>query len=310
MKEPTRNYTGLLFLMTILFGLTYVAAKYALQGLGVFQLIFARYALAFVLLTVIFWKTRHRFKLERQDWKYFLLLTGIEPIGYFILETYGIRYTSPSSTSLIIATIPVFAMIFAIFILKEKPGWLAIVGMMISFTGIYFIVRKQQVSYLASNPLLGNSLTLLAAAAAGLYNCVARKLTMKYKPLVLTYYQSAAASFFFLPLGIIEYFWNPQSYYINWKIGMSILYLSLGASIFAYFILNYALSKLEAGRVAIFSNFIPVVTIFASYFFFQERLTLNQWLGAGLVFIGVMVTNSPSAFRKLNLLSQKIAGML
>ncbi|NIR46969.1 MAG: EamA family transporter, partial [candidate division Zixibacteria bacterium] len=176
-----------LFFMTIFFGLTFIATKFALQGIGVFQLVFARYALALSVLTALFWRSRHRFRIQRQDWKFFIVMTMIEPVGYFILETFGIRYTSPGSASLIIATIPIFSMIFATLLLKEKPGLLAVVGMLVCFLGVYFIVNLQKTSSLAPSPLLGNVLVLGAATCAGLYNCYARRLTRNYAPLTLTF---------------------------------------------------------------------------------------------------------------------------
>ena len=299
MSRPNSAYTLLLFLMTLLFGLTYIAAKYALQGLGVFQLIFARYAIAFVLLTAIFWKSRRRFRIHRNHWKFFALLTGIEPVGYFVFETFGIRYTSPSNVSLIIATIPIFALIFAGFWLKERPGWQAVAGMLICFMGVYLIVSLQEKNQLAPQPLLGNVLTLFAAMSAGLYNSVARKLTRTYSPLVLTYYQTLAASAVFLPMAIAEYFFKPNMFYVDWKIAGSVLYLALGASIGGYFILNFALSRLEAARVAVFSNFIPVITITASFLVYGETLKTHQFFGAALVMVGIFLTNTPTAFRQI-----------
>ncbi|MEJ2537616.1 MAG: hypothetical protein P8048_11305 [Calditrichia bacterium] len=46
MKEQENRYLSLLFLMTLLFGLSFIASKQALQGLGIFQLVFSRYLLA------------------------------------------------------------------------------------------------------------------------------------------------------------------------------------------------------------------------------------------------------------------------
>lgn len=298
MIRKNRNLFPLLFLMTLLFGMTYIAAKYALQGLGVFQLIFARYAFAFVALSLLFRKTRRRFRLSGNDWKYLALLTAIEPVGYFIFETFGIRYTSPANVSLIIATIPIFAMIFAGLLLRETPGVLAVLGMLTSFGGVYLIVILQESNQLAPRPFLGNSLTLVAAMLAGLYNSVARKLTRHYSPLTITYYQTLAATVVFLPIAIVEYFHNPSAFLVDWKILLSVLYLAIGASVLAYFLLNHALSKLEAGRVAIFSNLIPVITIVASYFVYNERLKTEQFLAAGLILLGIFLTNTRRAFRK------------
>ena len=205
------------------------------------------------------------------------------------METYGVRYSSPANVSLIIATIPVFAVIFAFFILKERLSAVNIAGIFISIFGVYFIVTLQESSVLAPRPVLGNFLTLGAAMAAGLYNSLARRLAQKYSPLTLTYYQTLMATIVFLPLATVEYFLSGEIH-IDAFIAGNVFYLAIGGSIFAYFLLNRALSRLGSAQVAVFSNFIPVVTIIFSYFLFNELLRPLQFVGAGCVLGGIYLT--------------------
>ncbi|NOX38396.1 MAG: DMT family transporter [Calditrichaeota bacterium] len=289
MSAGQGRYVPLLFLMTLLFGGSFVATKIALEGLGVFQVVLGRYALAFLVILAVFWRKRHYFFIPREDWKHFLLLTAIEPIGYFIFETYGVRLTSPSNVALIIATIPGFAVIFAVFLLNERPTRKTLAGIALSFVGVYVIVQAQQTTALAPHPLLGSLFTLGAAMCAGLYNSLARRLTRRYHPITLTFYQSLVATFFFFPLALGE-LWLGGEPVLNQRVLISLLYLSLGSSVLGYFLLNYGLSRLGASRVAIFSNFIPVVTIFVSYLIFGDMLRRVQFVGTGLILIGIYLT--------------------
>ena len=288
---------SILILMCTLFGLTFIATKFALEGLGIFQVVFGRYGTAFLVLMIVYRRRLHNFSIASQDIKHFLALTMVEPVGYFIMETFGVRYSSPANVSLIIATIPVFAVIFAFFILKERLSLVNILGIFVSIFGVYFIAALQQSSDLAPRPVLGNFLTLGGAVAAGLYNSLARRLTQKYSPLTLTYYQTFMATIVFLPLAVIEYFFPVLSsvegsgdIHINAFIVGNVFFLAIGGSIFAYFLLNRALSRLGAAQVAVFSNFIPVVTIIFSYFLFNELLRPLQFVGAGCVLAGIYLT--------------------
>lgn len=275
--------------MCTLFGLTFIATKFALEGLGIFQVVFGRYGIAFLVLVIVYRKRLHYFSIASQDIKHFLALTMVEPVGYFIMETYGVRYSSPANVSLIIATIPVFAVIFAFFILKERLSPVNILGIFVSIFGVYFIVNMQDSTALAPRPVLGNFLTLGAAVAAGLYNSLARRLTRKYSPLTLTYYQTLVATIVFLPLAVIEYFVRGEIHTNAFILG-NVFFLAIGGSIFAYFLLNRALSRLGAAQVAVFSNFIPVVTIIFSYFLFNELFRPIQFAGAGCVLVGIYLT--------------------
>jgi drug/metabolite transporter (DMT)-like permease len=68
-----------------------------------------------------------------------------------------------------------------------------------------------------------------------------------------------------------------------------VVYLAAGSSVGAYLILNYSLSKLPTYRVATFANFIPVVTIGASWIFYSEILSGSQFGGAMVVIFGIFL---------------------
>ncbi len=289
MKLPGGKYPFLLTLMTILFGLSFIASKNALQGLGIFQLIFGRYIFALLIWMAVLWQRKKHFYIARRDWKQFLLLTLVEPVGYFIFETTGVRYTSPASVSLIIATIPVFSTLFALFLLKEKTTWAGIAGIVLSITGVYFIVSLQQASQLAPRPLLGSLLTLGAAMSAGIYNVLCRRLSRTYSPLTISYYQTVIATVVFLPLALVETFLRAETHLDGFILG-NVLYLALGCSVLAYYLLNYTLSRLHASQVAVFSNLIPVVTILGSWFAYGELLKSAQLFGAVLIISGIYLT--------------------
>ena len=289
MNLSNRMFILLLSIMTILFGLSFIATKQALQGLGIFQVVFCRHLLALIFLTLLLWPNRKRFYIPRKDLKHFLLLTLVEPVGYFIFETIGIRYSSPSNVSIIIATIPIFSLLFAWWILREKSRMPALVGIVLSLLGVYLIVAASAESELAPRPLLGNLFTVGACVSAGLYNVLCRRLGQTYSPWTITYYQSIVATVVFLPLAVIEYFFHPDIQ-ITGEIFLSILYLALGSSVAAYFILNYSLGKLPTQKVAIFANLVPVVTVFASWFFYGEFLETSQFIGASLVILGIYLT--------------------
>jgi drug/metabolite transporter (DMT)-like permease len=287
-KKSGGRILPLLILMTILFGLTFIATKQALSGLGVFQVVFSRHILALIPLTLFLWFDKRKFFIARKDLHLFLALTLVEPVGFFIFETYGIRYTSPSMVSIIIATIPVFSMVFALGILKEKVNLIAILGIFISLLGVYFIVSMQEKSSLAPFPLLGNLLVLGAAISAGLYNVLCRKLAQTYSPWTITFYQAVVASIVFFPLSLYfdGFVWEAD---ISTSVVYSILYLSLGGT-FAYFLLNYTLRHLATYKVAIFANLIPVVTISASWLIYGELLSIQQFAGALVVIVGIYLT--------------------
>ncbi|MFZ0390278.1 MAG: DMT family transporter [Calditrichia bacterium] len=291
MRQMGGKYPLLLILMTVLFGLSFIASKNALQELGIFQVIFGRYLIALLVLTLVTWKNREKFYIARKDRGAFLVLTLVEPVGYFIFETLGVQYTTPSNVSLVIATIPVFTLIFAAALIGEKGGRLSVIGVLLSLAGVYLIVSVQESSELAPQPLLGNLFTFGAAISAGLYNVLCRRLSRTYSPLTITFYQSIVATVVFLPMAAVETFLR-HSFTLNGFVVGNLLYLGVGSSVGAYFLLNYTLSRLPSYKVAVFANLVPVVTILASYAFYGDLLRPMQFAGAALVITGIYLTNA------------------
>ncbi len=275
--------------MCLLFAYTYFATRFALSGLGIFQILFIRYAIALTALVVLFHRRLALFRLNRPDRQAMALMTLVEPVFYFTCETLGLKFTSPINVSLMIATIPIFAAVFAYFLLGERVDWPGRLGILISFIGVFTIIQFQNQNVYAPRPVLGNLFALGAATAAGLYNSLGKRLVSKYPPITLTFYQALAATLWFFPLALLQWL-SGTAPRINLLIVGHLLYLGLGSSILAYLILNSTLARLGASQVALFSNLIPVFTALLSYLLWGEVFKAHQLLGACLVLVGVSLT--------------------
>ena len=102
-----RGVAYLLTAMTALFwGLSFVVLNKALDYVDEFQVLALRWTLASLLFGGLIVFRVIRIDLRQPEWKY-LLLTGIlEPGIYSVFEIFGLSHTSPSVSSIFIATIP------------------------------------------------------------------------------------------------------------------------------------------------------------------------------------------------------------
>ena len=78
-------------------------------------------------------------KIRRKDLLPLFLLGFFGLVVYHLGLNYGEQYMSPSSASLIIATIPVFTIIFATILLKERITKKIAVGIPLSLSGVVII---------------------------------------------------------------------------------------------------------------------------------------------------------------------------
>ena len=71
---------------------------------------------------------------------------------------------------------------------------------------------------------------------------------------------------------------------------MEVFYLALGTSIAGYVLWYFALSKIEASKVAVFTNGQPVTTAILAYIFLGQGISLTFALGALVTIGGVVIT--------------------
>jgi drug/metabolite transporter (DMT)-like permease len=70
---------------------------------------------------------------------------------------------------------------------------------------------------------------------------------------------------------------------------MAIFYSAFLALVYGYSAWYYGVQKIGGTRTSIFANLTPVAGLAIGMIFLGERLTLLQWLGALIIFTGLML---------------------
>jgi len=287
-RDPPSAYLAAVG-MTVAFGLSFVATKYALRGFEPQLIAFIRFALAGGLLWVV-WRLRPgRERASRAELKRLALLGLVTPALYFTLEIQGIARTSASEAAIIIAAIPIFVSALSALVLGERTARLQWAGIALSFAGVVGLMQFGAGA--GGGRLAGDLLVLGAAFAAAVYSLMARRLLLTRSALFVTTFQNLFGALFLLPLALLEMAVAGVRTPTSTAVG-AVLYLTLLCSMAAYLLLNYAFRFLEASRVAVFINLTPVVAVLGAYLLLGERLTAAQVAAAVVVIAGVWVTNS------------------
>ncbi len=280
----------------VIWGVSFVATKVALQSFTPYMLLALRFAVAsaFLLPAFVFFK---REKLHGRDLVLFCLLGVMEPGLYFLCETRGLMYTSASVASLIIGSIPVFVMMLGAAFLKEPVRLKTGLGVALTLVGIAFLVHKDMDgSSPAASPLLGNLLIMGAALCASVYTIVSRSLSARYRPVTLTTIQAAFAAAFFALLAFTEGSSGMKAPPTVQALG-SLLFLAFFATLAAFWLYNASLQILPASQVAVWINLIPLVTVLTARIVLDETLSWPQLAGAVLILLGVRVSTRTGDIR-------------
>jgi drug/metabolite transporter (DMT)-like permease len=129
---------------------------------------------------------------------------------------------------------------------------------------------------------------------AGVHNILSRKLSVDFKPEVITYFMMTVGALVFNTILLSTSTTNFSNYFeplTNLNVLIPVIYLGVLSSVLAFFFVNYTLSKLPASQSAVFANFATVVSILAGVFIRHEPFYWFQIVGGILIIVGVWGTN-------------------
>jgi drug/metabolite transporter (DMT)-like permease len=295
----TKNFSliGILSLIFAMFiwASSFIALKAAMEDLGPFTVIFLRMIIA-SLCFVYFIKSFIKYDFSKKDIKFILLLALFEPCLYFIFESKALQLTSASQAGMITSLMPIITAMAAGYFLKEIITKQLIFGSLIAMSGAIWLSLQGVSTVSSPNPLLGNFLELLAMVCGAGYTITARYLSDKYSALFITAIQAFMGAIFFTPLFIYEYFTIPLN--ITMNSFLWVLYLGVVVTLAGYGLYNYALTKIQASKAAVFVYLIPVFTLILSYFVLNEKLSVLEFIACFVILFGVILSEISSSWFK------------
>ncbi len=308
MKLP--YLAGILF--SSIFGFTFMFTKITLDYITPLGLIAYRFLIAFVTMELLRVLKIIKIDIKKSSRRKLLLVALLQPVMYFLFETYGLRLTTSSEAGMMIALIPVFATIFGIIFLHERPVRGQIVFILLGVSGIVYIqLNKMSGGFNAS--VLGGILLFLAAITASLFNIASRDAQKKMKSSEVTYAMMAMGAIVFnvLYMAQLAFEGRMKDYFLNLahpEVVLPLLFLGIVASIVAFFLVNYSLSKLPAHVSSVFANFSTIVAIAAGTLILDEPFHAYHVIGGLMIITGVYGTAWLNAKKKKRLKQKNGSG--
>ncbi len=291
------NYFGM-FLLTIamfIWGSSFIALKIAMVDLGPLTVIFFRMLIASMCF-LYFIKDFMKFNFTKKNIQLLLLLAFFEPCLYFIFEAKALQNTTVSQAGMITSLLPIIAGVAAGYFLKEKITKRLILGSIIALTGAIVLSSQATASHSAPNPILGNIYEFLAMVCGAGYTIVARYLTKEFSALFITAFQVFIGAIFFLPFFIFELTHLELNFTFNSV--ASLFYLGIIVTLGGYGLYNYALTKIEASKAAVFIYLIPIFTLILANVILNEVISFVEILASAIILLGVFISEfSPSKFK-------------
>jgi len=276
-------------LANLFWGFSFVWTDIALKAhIAPITLVSMRMVIATVLLGAYAKFTGNLQKVQFKHLKYFLGLALCEPFLYFLCETYGQTMVSPTVTSVIVATIPLFTPIVGVVILKEQIGLSTIAGIVISMIGVLAVVFSSDSNI--SGQAVGAVLVFGAVITALGYAVFVKYLINRYNATTLVFYQNFIGLLYFIPCFFVVDFSHLGEMRFTFNAVASIVQLSVFASVIAFIFYSRSVKVLGVTKSGVFCYMIPVLTALFAFFMVGERLSIIQWFGMTIVILGLFVS--------------------
>ncbi|HEY6102926.1 MAG TPA: DMT family transporter [bacterium] len=284
----------ILTLSAVFFGGTWVAGEVAVAGLPPMTIASARFIIASALLYG--WarlQSHESRRITARDIPLILTLGASAIAIYNALFLYGLRLAPASDGAIIVPGFaPVFTVLLAWPILRERIGAWTVAGFAVAIAGLYFVIGPGGGEQ-SSNRLLGDIFFILGACCWGIYAVAGKTATSRFTPVTSTLYATVAGTLMLIPFGLAERGWRALAAApaVSWA---GLLYLGTFGTVLAFVFFYEGVKRIGAGRSSAFAFLVPVIGVLSSVLLLHERLTAGIGMGGILVLVGLWLVQRDS----------------
>ena len=275
-----------------IFGLSFLFSKRALGVASPMVLLCVRFGVTLIALNLMVLFRAAKLELRGKKLGSAILLGLFQPVLYFILENYGLSYTTTSFAGMMSSVSPVLTSLLGVVMLRERPTvrqWIFIAA---SVAGVMLITLRPGGG---QNTLVGCLCLVGAYFSGSVYTLLSRRLSSQFKPFDLTYVMFNVGFVFFACGAVVENGLQTPAVIAHalshGAFVTGILFLSLASSVGAFLLINYALARLPVARAAVFNNLTALVSVLAGVLVMKDPFSPVSVVAFALILLGVWGVN-------------------
>ncbi len=281
MAEPRQRARAelYLFLVTFIWGSTFIITKDLLQTVPPFAYIALRFLAGSVMFGALAARSLRAW--TRRELQHGAVL-GTLLFGGFALQTLGLQTTTASKSAFITGLMVVFTPMWQVLIEKRRPKPGSLVGVALVTIGLYFLTSPT-----GQTLALGDVLTIGCAALFGLYIVYLDLYTQQNSIEKMAFAQFLAAGV----LGaVLTLALEPLTFDVSSTGLLQIAYLTLFATVIALYVQTRYQRFSTPTRSAVIFSMEPVLAAIFAYVLAGEVLGVTGWFGGGLILAGLLVS--------------------
>ena len=293
MKNKNSLAYLLLFLTTLFWSGNFIVGKAAsIYEIPPFSLNFYRWLFAWLILFPFTYKEI----IKKKDYVLknlgFFIVLGITSITIFnSIVYYSLNFTQVISGVLMISTIPVMIIFISSLLKIEKTNIFQIIGVILSLTGVLFIITKADVEILKTLNFNKGDITMVVAMFSwATYSALLKKKKYELSQISLLEVVITFGLVFLIPIYFIE---MNMGYLI--ELGkpfyLTLTYVVLFPGLCSFFFWIKGISIIGANRSGIFLHLMPIFGAIMAMIIFDEKFMFYHLLGAIFILMGIILSN-------------------
>ena len=284
--------------LCIVWSSTWLAIKIGLRDLPPISFVAIRFVIAAAILIAISIGRVRLIPLRRSDYA-ILAFTGILMFGVNYLTVFwGELHVSSGLAAVLQATIPIFGMVFAHWLLPAEPLRLhKVIGAFVALAGVMLICARL-LSFHGLLSFWGGIGIALGGGAAAFSNVLMKKRAISLAPAMLAAWQMV---FGFIPLLILGYAVEGSPMHFHWSSTavFCLLYLAVIGSSLTFLLLYWLLPRMTVTNLQTISLITPPGAVMLGWIWGGEKFPLWSLFGGALVLVGVWLIFRPASPRQV-----------
>lgn len=273
-------------LAVLIWSINAIVSKMSASAIDPAAISFYRWLIALVVLAPFalpgVW--RHRQQIARVWWK-LLILGLLGMVLYQSLAYFAAHSVSALFMGILNALIPLLTVLLSIFILRLAPTVGILLGSVLSFGGLVWLVSQGNPAQLLTHGMGKGELMMFAASTSyALYGVLTKRWAIP-----LPNWQSLWMQILFGVLLLTPGFLMAPDISLNTHNIPLVLFAAIPASIIAPFVWIQGVMRLGASTASIFMNLAPIFTAVIAVGFLHESLHAYHFIGGGVTLLGVIL---------------------
>ena len=222
----------------------------------------------------------------------FFIILGITSITIFnSIVYYSLYYTQVISGVLMISTIPVWIIFISTILKIEKSNSFQIFGVILSLTGVIFIITKADLRLIKNLEFNKGDLTMVIAMFAwALYSALLKKKKYEISQIALLQVVIISGLVFLVPIYFIEMSLG-NLITLDKPFYLTLAYVVIFPGLASFFFWIKGISIIGANRAGVFLHLMPIFGAIMAIIIFDEKFMFYHFLGALFIIAGITLSN-------------------